>query len=54
MKPLLGAIALAASPLAFAHSGHGLQAHHWHATDALGFIVLAAAAAVVLWAIRRK
>jgi hypothetical protein len=54
MKPLLGALALAASPLAIAHAGHGIDAHHWHATDTLGFIVLAAVAGLVLWAIRRK
>jgi len=54
MKPLLGALALAASPLALAHVGHGIGAHHWHATDTLGSVVLAVAAGLVLWAIRRK
>lgn len=54
MKPLLGAFALGLSSLALAHEGQGLGAHHWHATDPLGFIVLAVAAALVLWAIRRK
>ena len=54
MKPLLGTLALAASPLALAHEGHGIEAHHWHATDTLGFIVLAVAVGLVLWAIRRK
>ncbi|HYJ99608.1 MAG TPA: hypothetical protein VEX14_16220 [Burkholderiaceae bacterium] len=54
MKPLLGTLALAASPLALAHEGHGMDAFHWHATDTLGFIVLAVAAGLVLWAIRRK
>ena len=54
MKPLLGALALAASPLALAHDGHGMAASHWHATDTLGFIVLAVAAGLVWWAIHRK
>ena len=54
MKPLLGALALGLSPLALAHEGHGMGAHHWHATDTLGFVVLAVAVALVLWAIRRK
>jgi hypothetical protein len=54
MKPLLGAFALSLSSLAAAHEGHGLGAHHWHATDTLGFIVLAVAVGLVLWAIRRK
>ena len=54
MKPLLGALALAVSPLALAHEGLGLDTHHWHVTDTLGFIVLAVAAGLVLWAIRRK
>ena len=54
MKPLVGALALGASSLAWAHEGHGLGTHHWHATDTLGFVVLALAVGLVLWAIRRK
>ena len=54
MKPLLGALALALPSLATAHEGHGMGAHHWHATDTLGFIVLAVAVGLVLWTIRRK
>jgi hypothetical protein len=54
MKPLLAAFALGLSPLALAHEGHGLGVHHWHATDTLGFIVLAVAVGLVLWAVRRK
>jgi len=54
MKALMGAFALALSPLALAHEGHGLGTHHWHATDTLGFVVLALAVALALWAIRRK
>ena len=34
---------------AFAHEGHGLPGNaHWHATDTLGFVALAAVA-VVVW-----
>ena len=54
MKSLLGTLAHAASPLALAHRGHGMDAVHWHATDTLGFIVLAVAVGLVLWTIRRK
>jgi hypothetical protein len=54
MKAVFGALALAASPLAVAHEGHGMAPHHWHATDALGFVVLAVAVGLVLWATRRK
>lgn len=34
---------------ALAHDGHGLVGGHWHATDAWGFIGLAAAVALALW-----
>ena len=34
---------------ALAHDGHGLFGTHWHATDTLGFIGVAAAIAVALW-----
>ena len=35
---------------AFAHDGHGLvSTHHWHATDALGFVVAAALVAVAVY-----
>ena len=46
----LSAMTLAlASGLAQAHDGHGLTGSHWHATESLGFIGLAAALAVALW-----
>ncbi|HEX6363521.1 MAG TPA: hypothetical protein VFZ93_11215 [Albitalea sp.] len=49
------ALAFAAAPLAAtAHDGHGLAAGHWHATDAWGFVALAAVAAAALWWRRRK
>jgi len=34
---------------AFAHDGHGLGGHHWHATDALGFLLAAALVAVAVF-----
>jgi hypothetical protein len=33
----------------FAHNGHDLQGSHWHASDAFGFIILAAAIVLTLW-----
>ena len=39
---------LACAP-AFAHEGHGLFGSHWHATDALGFVAVAAVVAVAVW-----
>jgi hypothetical protein len=54
MKPLLGALALALPLLALAHEGHGMGANHWHASDTLGFVVLAVVVGLVLWAVRRK
>ena len=40
MKTLIGLGMALAVPLALAHEGHGLAPPHWHATDALGFVVL--------------
>ena len=36
----------------WAHDGHGLLGSHWHATDAIGFIVVIALA-IAAWAIGR-
>ena len=54
MNKHLFALALLAAPgLALAHGGHGLPGlSHWHATDTA--LVLAAAAALGLWLLRRK
>jgi hypothetical protein len=44
--------ALLAGP-AFAHSGHGVaHAWHWHASDTLGFVMVAVLAGIALWASR--
>jgi len=37
------------APGAWAHEGHGLGTTHWHATDALGFVVAAALVAVACY-----
>ena len=44
---LMGATAV------FSHDGHGLQGIHWHATDTLGFIAVAAMVAVAIWLSRK-
>ncbi|HEU5295270.1 MAG TPA: hypothetical protein VFU71_10805 [Burkholderiaceae bacterium] len=54
MKSLIALVGAGLSPLALAHDGHGLSGAHWHATDTLGFVVLAAIVGVALWATRRK
>ena len=40
---------------AMAHEGHGLPgAAHWHASDTLGFVLLAVVVAAAWWLMRRK
>jgi len=49
MKSLLTiATSLTALP-ALAHDGHGLFGSHWHATDALGFVVVGGLIALAVW-----
>ena len=51
----IAALLLAAALPAFAHEGHGLPgASHWHATDTLGLLLVAALAGAALWFSRRK
>jgi hypothetical protein len=50
---LLIASALAAAS-AHAHEGHGIDGGHWHATDAVGFLVVGVVAAGLAWWMRRK
>jgi hypothetical protein len=54
MKSLLGLLFAGLAPLALAHEGHGLGANHWHAADAVGFVLLATVIAAALWFSRRK
>ena len=49
MKPLYAFSSIFVSIPALAHEGHGLFGSHWHATDALGFVGVAAAVAVAIW-----
>ena len=52
MKKFTLTLGLALSNLAstaWAHEGHGLGSTHWHATDALGFVVAAALVAVAFY-----
>ena len=51
-KAILTVSALASSAAAMAHDGHGLFGSHWHATDVLGFIAVAAVA-YAIWASRK-
>jgi hypothetical protein len=37
----------------FAHDGHGLGSSHWHATDALGFVVAVLVVAAMIWSGRK-
>jgi len=41
------------APSASAHDGHGLLGAHWHASDAFGFVALAAAIGVAMWISRK-
>lgn len=50
----LVATALASATFAAqAHDGHGLFGSHWHPTDTLGFVAVAALVGVALWMSRK-
>ncbi|WP_416546050.1 hypothetical protein ACHEXK_10790 [Limnohabitans sp. DCL3] len=52
MKKITFTLSLVLSQLAnnaFAHDGHGLGGHHWHATDVLGFVFAAALVACAVF-----
>ena len=50
MRILLPMLAIAAAHAARAHEGHGLPGpSHWHASDVLGFVALAAIVAGIVW-----
>ena len=52
---LILAAGLMAVQTAHAHEGHGLPGlSHWHSTDVLGFVVVAALIAGVVWFKGRK
>ena len=55
MRLTLPLLALAAVHSAHAHEGHGLPgSSHWHASDVLGFVLIAAVAAAIVWWRGRK
>jgi hypothetical protein len=43
------AAAMLAATGAMAHEGHGLVGPHWHATDTLGFVLVALLAGLAIW-----
>ena len=50
MKKITLMLTSAIATAALAHDGHGLGGStHWHATDALGFVVAAALVAVAFY-----
>lgn len=51
LRPLSLLLAAASSALpAWAHEGHGMPGFaHWHASDVLGFVAVAAVVAAVIW-----
>jgi hypothetical protein len=51
---MLTALGTMAAGQAHAHEGHGMAGSvHWHATDALGFVVAAAALVALVWWTRK-
>ncbi len=53
MKHLIALAAAFTALPALAHEGHGLFGSHWHATDALGFVGVAALVGIALWLSRK-
>ncbi len=49
MKTSLTLLAALATGAALAHDGHGLAGAHWHATDTLGLLLVAALAGTAWW-----
>lgn len=46
----LGAITLLSAPACWAHEGHGMPGlSHWHATDAIVWVIIAAVVAAAIW-----
>jgi hypothetical protein len=52
-NPFTLVTALIAATPALAHDGHGLFGAHWHASDAWGFVVLAALVGLAIWSSRK-
>jgi hypothetical protein len=52
-KRLLAALSCGSITSVWAHEGHGLLGAHWHASDAFGFVALAAAIGLAVWISRK-
>ncbi len=52
-KSLMATTLASAACAAHAHEGHGLFGSHWHATDALGFVAVAALVGFAIWISRK-
>jgi hypothetical protein len=48
MKKIAASLAMTMASTVFGHENHGLEGSHWHASDAWGSVVLAAALALLL------
>jgi hypothetical protein len=48
-KSLMATTLASAALAAQAHEGHGLFGSHWHATDVLGFVGVAALIGFAIW-----
>ena len=52
-KLVAACASIAGATAVFSHEGHGFQGIHWHATDTLGFVAVAAMVAVAVWLSRK-
>jgi len=50
---LAGAALYTGAARVFAHDGHGLAGTHWHASDTLGFLLVAVLALAAAWLSRK-
>lgn len=53
LKTLVALSLLGSGSLALAHDGHGLGGTHWHASDAWGFVLIAALVGLAWWSSRK-
>ncbi len=53
MKRLTALVTTLTALPVFAHEGHGLFGSHWHATDAMGFVGVAALIGLAIWMSRK-
>ena len=53
MRTFVLIVCMLAAGASQAHDGHALAGGHWHATDAFGWIAVAAAVALGVWISRK-